>query len=133
MGCLMRLKIKSMKLKIKLEAMRFYAYHGVLEQERKVGNNYQLELTATLNAYRSLTSDELSDTINYAEVYSLVQREMETPSRLLEHVVGRIAGCVFDAFPMIAELELTLAKVKPPFNADISSASVSLLVQRGEL
>lgn len=122
-----------MQLRIQLESMRFFAYHGVLEQERRVGNNYRLELSATLNAYGSLYSDELSDTISYAEVYALVEREMAEPSLLLEHVLGRIAHRLFEAFSMIEGLELSLAKVKPPFKADLGAASVYLSVRRGEL
>ena len=76
-----------MSLEIVLEEMRFYAHHGVLEQERLVGNSFIVNLTIGLNTCSSLYSDDLKDTINYAEVYKVVQSEMNSPSALLEHVV----------------------------------------------
>ena len=33
-----------MECSVKLERMRFYAYHGVMEQERRVGNDLRLRL-----------------------------------------------------------------------------------------
>lgn len=113
--------------------MTFYAHHGVLEQERSVGNTFTLDLSLSLNGYHSLYSDELSDTINYAEVYALVEEEMQSPSKLLEYVVGRISRRLFEAFPQIEEMYLKLSKCKPPFSADIQSAGVSLSISRQEV
>ena len=33
-----------MECSVKLERMRFYAYHGVMEQERRVGNDFEVTL-----------------------------------------------------------------------------------------
>ena len=79
-----------MTTKIELKAMRFYAYHGVAEQERQVGNTFLVDLTLTAPLQRAVESDNLEDTINYAEVYETVREEMRIPSRVLEHVAGRI-------------------------------------------
>lgn len=122
-----------MRLIIELEEMRFYAYHGVMEQEQKVGNTFVVNLELEFNQYISLKQDELEQTINYAEVYTLVKREMDKPSQLLEHVVGRIASALFRAFTLIEGLNIKLSKQKPPFSADIRSASVRLELRRGEL
>lgn len=122
-----------MKLQISLDKMRFYAYHGVLEQERAVGNHYELSLRFEINKYASLESDALDDTLSYAEVYELVRGCMDQPSQLLEHVAGRIARCLFARFEEIQHIELSLSKQKPPINGDLQSASVHLELSRGEL
>lgn len=119
-------KKRDMTTKIILKAMRFYAYHGVAPQERKVGNTFMvdLELTAPLEA--AVESDRLEDTINYAEVYATVRQEMQIPSQLLEHAAGRIVKSLHHRFPQLEAVEITLSKLNPPFGGDLESASVSL-------
>jgi dihydroneopterin aldolase len=121
-----------MSLEIVLEEMRFYAHHGVLEQERLVGNNFTINLTIGLNTYSSLYSDDLKDTINYAEVYKVVQSEMNSPSALLEHVVGRIVCKVFEHWSLIGWIDINLSKLNPPFTADLKGAMVRLRIDRSE-
>ena len=115
-----------MTTKIALRAMRFYAYHGVAPQERAVGNTFVVDLILTAPLGNAMRSDNLEDTINYAEVYETVRHEMAIPSRLLEHVAGRILNALHTRFPRIEEVELTLSKLNPPFGADIHCASVIL-------
>ena len=55
-----------MTTKIELEKMRFYAYHGVMPQETKVGNDFVVDLILTAPLEQAVKSDELDDTINYA-------------------------------------------------------------------
>ena len=62
--------------KIFLKNIRFHAYHGVLEQENMVGNDYLVNLSLEYDFTRAMQTDELSGTINYAEVYELLKREM---------------------------------------------------------
>ncbi len=111
---------------IKLQTMTFYAYHGVAQQETKVGNTFIVDLKITAPLEKAVWSDDLRDTINYADVYEVVKREMAVPSRLLEHVAGRIVKALKVKFPMIAELEIELAKQNPPFGGDVKNASIIL-------
>lgn len=104
--------------------MNFYAYHGVLEQERKVGNHFIVSLSVEVSIDRSLETDDLSDTISYADLYALVNEEMSIPSKLLEHVVGRIHRRLMAYSERILSLRLRLTKLNPPFPGDVRSASV---------
>lgn len=109
-----------------LKNVRFHAFHGVLEQERTVGNDYVVNVDIAYDFSHAMQTDELTDTINYAEVYQLVAEEMKVPSRLLEHVVQRIGERLISVFPMIAEIDLSLTKVNPPFGADCEGAGVAV-------
>lgn len=116
---------------IQLRGLRFYAYHGVLEQERRVGGDYTLDLVLTLSdASRAIFHDDLAGTVNYAEVYALVEREMAQPSALIECVAGRILQALFDAFPLVASATVTLCKVNPPMGADTRGCAVSITAER---
>ncbi|MDR1918073.1 MAG: dihydroneopterin aldolase [Tannerellaceae bacterium] len=112
--------------KIVLKDMKFYAYHGILPQEKCVGNHFLVNLTLTAPLEEAVLNDELSATINYATVYCLVKNAMDTPSQLLEHAAGRILRSLKNHFPQITEIELSLAKLKPPISGDIHSAAVIL-------
>ena len=115
-----------------LKDLRFYAYHGVGAQETQVGNEFVLDLRLRMDWTRAIRSDDVNDTLSYAEVYEAVKDEMARPSRLLEHVVGRIARRLFQDFSSLEEIELRLVKRNPPMGADIEGAGVELRVQRGE-
>ncbi|MDR0431415.1 MAG: dihydroneopterin aldolase [Tannerellaceae bacterium] len=112
--------------KIELNGLKFYAYHGVLPQERIVGNNFIINIILTAPLEKAIQSDDLGHTINYAVVYNLIKKEMAIPSNLLEHVAGRIIDSLKEAFPGLMEIELSLSKLNPPVGGDIRSASVIL-------
>ena len=113
-----------MKTSIRLTDMQFYAYHGVLTQETRVGNNYVVNIFITANLLLACESDNVGDTINYALVYDMVKAEMEQPSKLLEHVAMRIYKTIRSAFPQITSLEVRLAKNNPPIRGEVKSAVV---------
>ena len=111
---------------ILLENVKFYAFHGVLPQERKVGNDYQVSLRIGYDISRAMVSDDVNDTLNYAEVYQLLSQEMSVPSALLERVAGRIGDRLFRKFPAIQSIDLTIIKVNPPMGADSEGAGVEI-------
>ena len=79
---------------------------------------------------QAIQTDDVVDTVNYAEIHEAVKAEMSIPSKLLEHVCGRIAKRLLAEFPAIEEIELRLSKRNPPMGADIDSAGVELHCSR---
>ncbi|MDR0749201.1 MAG: dihydroneopterin aldolase [Tannerellaceae bacterium] len=115
-----------MNSKIELKNLKFYAYHGVLPQETRVGNNYIITVALTVPLAKAMISDDLGDTVNYADAYSVIKREMAVPSKLLEHVAGRILYSLKRRFPQLTGIKLSVSKLNPPTGGDIHSASVIL-------
>ena len=99
---------------IHLRNLKFHAFHGVMPQERTVGNHYVVNLSAEYPIEQAMENDDLAHTLNYAEVYAVVENEMKTPSQLLENVAYRIAQKLFENFPLIQSLRLEVAKQNPP-------------------
>lgn len=112
--------------KIFLRQLRFHAFHGVLDQERRVGNDYVINVVAECDFAHAMQTDELEDTVNYAEIYRVVKEEMAIPSKLLEHVAGRIGERLFNEFPSLQSLDISIMKVTPPFGADCEGAGVEV-------
>ena len=78
-----------MKTSIELNRIRFFSYHGVAEQERRVGNDYEVSLRVDYPLERAMESDSLCDTLDYAALYALVAAEMSVPSQLPAVYGGR--------------------------------------------
>ena len=81
-----------------------------------------VNLSFSMSHLRSLQTDNLADTISYAEVYELVKTEMEVPSQLLEHVAGRISAALKTHFPELSGLRLKISKKSPPLGSEVESA-----------
>lgn len=111
---------------ILLRDLRFHAFHGVLPQERLVGGNFVVDLRVGYPLAQAMTSDQVDETLNYASLYALVEREMQQPSSLLEHVAGRIAQAIAKTFPEALSIDLTLTKQNPPMGADCKGAGVEM-------
>ncbi len=114
----------SMKTSIELCRIRFYAYHGVMKQERCVGNDYEVSLRVDVPVQRAMDSDDVNDTVDYARLYALVAAEMEHPSSLLEHVAGRILRSIETQYPTVEGGRLRIAKLSPPIAGEVGEAAV---------
>lgn len=113
-----------------LENVSFYAYHGVMPQETLVGNEFIISLRLKVDFGQAAETDEVTDTVSYADVYEVLKKEMATPSKLLEHVCRRIVQRLFNDFNDIEEISIRLAKRNPPMGADIDSAGVEMVCRK---
>jgi dihydroneopterin aldolase len=107
-----------------LHEVRFYAFHGVMPQERSVGGEFLVSVKVGYPLEKAMSSDDVADTLNYAELYELVKKEMMQPSGLLEHVMGRIVETIEKAFPEVTSVEVKIKKVNPPMGSDCKGAEV---------
>ena len=111
---------------IELDDMRFWAYHGCLESEKKGGNLFLVDFHGELDMRKAAQSDSLDDTVNYGEIYDLVKREMDIPSDLLEHVAGRIIRAIAERFPEFVRFSVRVSKRKPPVGGHVQWSRVTL-------
>ena len=115
---------------IRMEGMKFYAYHGVLPQENLVGANYYIDLRLKTDFSRAAETDELEGTVNYADIHTAVKEEMRITSQLLEHVCQRIARRIFHDFPTIESIDISLFKENPPMGACAQRVGVEVQYTR---
>ena len=115
-----------------LREVRFHAFHGVMPQERQVGGDFILDIRVGYPLEQAMTSDEVQDTLNYASLYELVAQEMGQPSKLLEHVAGRIVRAIEKNFPLVSSIDLSLTKQNPPMGADCQGAGVEIHFVKSE-
>lgn len=113
-----------MHITICVDRMRCYGRHGVMEQERKVGNLFEVSLRLRYPADEAVAHDTLGDTLNYAEACEVVAEVMNTPSRLLENVCGRIREVLLQRWPAIEGGTIEVRKVSPPVGFPTEGVSV---------
>ena len=109
--------------RVSVKALRVFASHGVLPVERAVGNEFEVSVELDYDARRAMRTDDVTHALNYAGVVQIIEREMATPSCLLEHVAGRIVDGLVADFPCILSGSVTVTKLLPPLKAQMDGAS----------
>lgn len=112
--------------KIFLENVKIYAYHGVLPEENIIGTYYILNVEIHTDLWNAAESDDLHDTISYAEINDIIHNEMKINSKLLEHVAGRIIAKIHENFEQISYIKLKITKTSPPMKGEMKGASIEL-------
>ena len=115
---------------IELEGIHIYAHHGVMPQEREVGAWFVVDIRLTINDSTCTENDDITGTVSYADVYSIICNEMEKPSNLLEHVCKRISDSIYSAFAQVESIEIRLCKETPPMGGDRLKAAVTIKSER---
>ncbi len=112
--------------KIAMEGMQFYAYHGRYQEEQVVGNQFLVDVYIETNIEGAAESDELSQTINYEEVYAIAKTEMKERSHLLEHVGKRILDKITEKYGKLPSLRVRISKLHPPVRGNVERVYVEL-------
>ncbi len=106
-----------MKTYIDISGLKVFARIGVDEQERRIGNRFEISARLHYDATEAMRTDDIATALNYAEVTSVIIDACATEAMLLEHVAGRIQSAIVAAFPQINAGQLTIVKLRPPIPA----------------
>lgn len=111
---------------IEINRLQVYAYHGVLAQENRIGNLFEISIKLYYPIQRAMINDNISGTLNYAEIINLIKEVMNKPSHLIENVIERIRVALITNYPLIEGGKITIAKLSPPIaNTQVESVAVS--------
>ncbi len=109
---------------IAIEGMRFRAYHGVHEEERRVGADYLVDVYVQTDISQAAQKDDIEQTINYETIYRLCQLEMAQPRKLLETVVSALVERMKNQFDNMIALRVCVRKLHPPLGGQVASVYV---------
>ena len=112
--------------RIRLNEMVFYGYHGVLPEERTLGQRFVVSVELHLDLKDAGLTDDLDRTVNYSEVYAAVREVVAGPPfRLIETVAERIAARLLADHPSVTFVSVSVNKPAPPIaGAVLGSAEV---------
>ncbi|MCF6094674.1 dihydroneopterin aldolase [Microaerobacter geothermalis] len=111
---------------IHLRGLQFFAYHGVFPEENKLGQRYIINLTLSLDLSKAGKSDDLSETVNYAEIYHVVEDIVKGETyQLIESLAERIAQKLLFHYP-IENVDVEVIKPNPPIDGNLDYISVQI-------
>ena len=93
----------------------FYAHHGVMQEEHRIGGRYEVDVAMDLDFEDAAANDDLSRTVDYERIYRLVQ-EIVTKNNfyLIERLAYLIAREVLETYAAVEHVEVTVRKPNPP-------------------
>ncbi|WP_100374407.1 dihydroneopterin aldolase [Bacillus sp. FJAT-45037] len=113
--------------KIYMDGLEFYGYHGVFQEENKLGQRFYVDLTLELDLKKAGTTDDLKATINYGDVYKKVQSIVEgKPYKLVETVAEKIAAELLSAYGTLQLCTVKVIKPDPPIPGHYRSVAVEI-------
>lgn len=117
--------------KIILRNLRFLGCHGCLPQEQSNPQPFLIDIDLHTDLKKAATSDNLNDTINYAEVFTLVQQIVTKEKyRLLERLSQSIAKAILETFPRVTTVRICVHKPEAPIEGTFDSVGVDMTFNR---
>lgn len=117
--------------KMIIRGMRFFGYHGVLPEENRLGQRFEVDVELTLDLEEAAAADDLAKTVNYADLHARVKRIVEgPPCRLIEALARRIATDLLATYTNINEALVRVTKPHPPFDIHFDGVTVELRRKR---
>jgi len=114
-----------------LQGLVFYGYHGVMPEENKVGCRFLLNVTCDLDLSSAALSDELDDTISYADLFETIREAFgEKQFKLLEAVAQHIIDRLFAAYPQLNRIKIRVSKLEAPIAISVGEFGVKLVRER---
>ncbi|HEX2926037.1 MAG TPA: dihydroneopterin aldolase [Ruminiclostridium sp.] len=120
--------------KIIIEDLEVYAYHGVAEEEKRLGQMFLVSLQISADLSIAAKSHDLGSTLNYAEVCRVVQEVVKSDRYdLIETVAYKILEGIFDNFSKAVSVKILLKKPWAPMGYHLKYAAVELERTRGDM
>ncbi len=118
---------------IRIRKASFYAYHGVMQEEQRVGGKFEVDLDMYVNFLEAAKRDDLSATIDYEKVYKLLSEiSMSKKYYLIESVANIITSELFRRYEAINKITVKVRKNNPPIGGWVEYVEVELTKTRDE-
>lgn len=110
---------------VTIKSMRFLAKHGVLPQEKRDGNTFEVDVIAEIDILPAGESDDLTQTFDYSRAHAIAAHVMDSPSvDLIETLVIRIGAQILAESHGITELTVAVRKLNPPIGREAAYSEV---------
>ncbi|MDA9572293.1 dihydroneopterin aldolase [Flavobacteriaceae bacterium] len=119
--------------KIYLKNIQLYAYHGCMDEEKKIGSDYIVNVVVDTDLSQSSKSDELKDTVDYVSLNAIVKEEMSVRAKLLEKVADRILKRILREHKEVTVVKVKVAKRNPPIGGNVEEVAVKRELHRSSI
>jgi 7,8-dihydroneopterin aldolase/epimerase/oxygenase len=117
--------------RISLLGLRAFGRHGVLDRERRQGQEFVVDAVLWLDTRAAAAADDLSLTVDYgALAASLAAIVSGEPVALIETLADRLAAaCLSESGQAVREVEITVHKPQAP--VPVPFGDVTVTIRRG--
>ncbi len=116
--------------RIRIENLEVYCHHGLLREETVLGQKFLVSLDLYTDTREAGRSDDLSCSIDYAEVSHFVDKKMkERNFKLIEAAAEQLAADILGEFPLVQKICVELKKPWAPILLPLEHVSVSIVRQ----
>src|SRR5205823_2131363 len=119
-------------LTIELSKLRFHAYHGLYHEEKKLGGDFEVNVTVIHQPVK-IPVLHIYETIDYSAVYNVIKEMMEQAQPLLETVATNIASEILRKFSHAEEVIISITKLNPPIIGFEGLVTVKYVLKREQV
>ncbi|MBF0279877.1 MAG: dihydroneopterin aldolase [SAR324 cluster bacterium] len=110
---------------IRLCNLIFYGYHGVLAEEKSLGQRFEVDLEYQFDS-TAIRNDQLNETISYVDVYNLVNDALTQKTfNLLEMLGNHIVDEIRSRFP-VTQVRIRIRKPSVPIPGVLDHVEVEI-------
>ena len=117
-------------VKVGLQGIHLFAYHGFYPQEQISGNDFVVDVEVEFFQTRHFDTDEIGHTVNYEQLYAITVRHMAIPRKLLETVVQGVMDELKVTYPFAQGIRVSVRKLNPPIDAKIECSLVEMTYRK---
>lgn len=113
--------------RIAVRNLALFAYHGVFEGEREIGQRFYLDVVVEADLVPASAADAVDKTVDYAALVKVVSDAFtEKRQKLLETLAARVAKRVFESFAIVSAVEVTIRKPSAPIEAVFDCVEIQI-------
>ncbi|CAH1452275.1 unnamed protein product [Lactuca virosa] len=117
--------------KLLLRGLMFHGYHGVHQEEKKLGQKFIIDIDAWMDLRAPGQSDNMSDTVSYTDIYRIAKHIVEGPSKnLLESVAQLIATTTLNNLSRITAVRVVVKKPHVAVSGPLDYLGVEIMRYR---
>lgn len=107
--------------------MQFYGFHGLLPEENKLGQRFNVDVELFTNLEKAGKTDDMNDSIDYSQAFELVRNVVEGEAKnLIEAVAASVAEELLAAFDLLQACTVRIIKPDPPIVGHYESVAVEI-------
>jgi len=119
---------------IQIAGLQTFGYHGLFEEERRLGQKFTFDIDATLNPAPTHRDDQLDASIRYdALVEAAVSLAGASKYQTLEALGEAVAIGLLRRFALIDTISVGVSKFSPPIPHTLSKVGIVVRLVRSDL
>lgn len=113
--------------RIILKRIALYGNHGLLAEEKRLGQRFYISLDCRIDLRKAGETDDLHQTVSYDKLAEIVSTiSSNTRFKLIEAFAEAIAREILATFPLIESLKVRIDKPSAPVPAILDEIAIEI-------